>query len=79
MSRHVATFDLFIPGKCHFQMSRHLRKPQAGAGYEKSNVRVHVYLYASGMPKPNGFTHAVPGFVPVSKVHVQMGDRAAVI
>ena len=28
MSRHVATFHLFLPGKCHFQMSRHLRKPQ---------------------------------------------------
>ena len=51
----------------------------AGAGYEKSNVRVHVYLYACGVPKPNGNTYMVPGFVPVSKVHVQLGDRAAVI
>ena len=51
----------------------------AGAGYEKSNVRVHVYLYASGVPKPNGNTYLVPEFVPVSKVHVQMADRAAVI
>lgn len=51
----------------------------AGAAYEKSNVRVHVYLYACGAPKPNGNTYKVPGFVPVSKVHVQMGDRAAVI
>ena len=28
MSRHVATFDLFLQGKCHFQMSRHLRQGQ---------------------------------------------------
>ena len=51
----------------------------AGAAYEKSNVRVHVYLYACGVSKPNGNTYMVPGFVPVSKVHVQMRDRAAVI
>ena len=51
----------------------------AGAAYEKSNVRVHVYLYASGVPKPNGNTYKVPEFVPVSYVHVQVGDRAAVI
>ena len=51
----------------------------AGAAYVKSNVRVHVYLYACGVPKPNGNTHMVPGFVPVSKVHVLSVDRAAVI
>ena len=48
----------------------------AGAAYVESNVRVHVYLYASGMPKPNGNTYMVPGFVPVSKVHVMSADRA---
>ena len=51
----------------------------AGAAYVESNVRVHVYLYACGVPKPNGNTHMVPGFVPVSKVHVLSVDRAAVI
>ena len=42
MSRHVATFDLFLPGKCHFQMSRHLRKPQVPAQQPRLDVQLEL-------------------------------------